>query len=314
MTRRAALIINPKSGSSADTDTLIRLRDFLRKEGYGLSVELTKSLDHAGDLARQARHNHCNLVIVAGGDGTVRTVVESMAGSEIPLLIVPGGTENLVACELGIDGTFKNLQTILRQGKVRNLDLGRVNQNYFIAVVGVGFDGEVIRRLNQFRAGHITHMDYLWPITRTFWEYQFPPLRVEADGVTVCDEPALVFVGNISRYAVELKIFPDADCGDGLLDLCIYKCSSRPRLLLHSLMTMLRQTSLSPGVIRRKCRHIRISGAPSLPVQYDGDPGPALPLEIEVIPTAARVLTPPAPAGQAYAPPVRFYHFRRWLK
>ena len=75
--------------------------------------------------------------------------------------------------------------------------------------------------------GHIDHFDYFWPIWRTFWEYKFRPMCVEVDGEEIFDGPGLVFVGNISRYAIGLQILHYADFGDGLLDVCVYKCASQ---------------------------------------------------------------------------------------
>jgi len=307
-------IVNPKSGSSADVESVRFIRDYLRQRHQPMRLKLTRSLAHAGELAQEAIGAGAAAVVVSGGDGTVRTVAEAMAGSAIPILILPAGTENLLAQELGIDGSRKTSLKMLENGTVRKLDLGRANERYFMAIAGVGFDAQVVRRINQFRSGHITHSDYIWPICRTFWEYGFPHLRVEADGELICDEPSLVFVGNITRYAVGLPIHPYADCSDGLLDITIYRYRRRRELLLHSLRTVLHQADRSRQVSRHTCKEVTISCPEAdVPVQLDGDPGPTLPLSIQIVPAAARVLTPPPPPGRAYHPPVRFYHLRHCL-
>ena len=314
MQRIYQFIVNPKSGSTGNVSILVRLKDYLHKQGHIIHLDLTKSLSHAGKLADKAKNNGANLIIVSGGDGTVRSVVEAMAGSKLPILILPGGTENLLAQELGIDGSFHKTTKILKHGSLRNLDLGSANGQLFMAIMGVGFDAEVIRRINQFRSGHITHGDYIWPICRTFWEYKFPHIYVKADGKEVCDEPALVFIGNISRYAVGLPIVPHADCSDGRLDICIYKCKRRRELLLHAVRTICHRAKASKNVLRFNCTHLFIDSHDfNVPVQMDGDPGPSLPLDIKIVKSAAQVMTPPPPAGQLYCPPVRFYHLRRWI-
>ncbi len=314
MQKRCHIILNPKSGSNVDLSCIRYLRDTLRKNGWDIRIELTQSLEHAGVLAKKAIQASCDAIIVAGGDGTVRTVVEAMAGSEIPLLIVPRGTENLLATELGLDGSHLLTREALEHGKIRDLDLGQANDKHFMAIVGVGFDAEVVRRVVQNRSGHITPAGYIWPICRTFWEHQFPRLRVIADGEIICDDHALVFVANIGRYAAGLKITPHADCGDGKLDVTIYKCKRRRELLLLSGLTILRRTERNPNVIRKRCRTVEITSPdPETAVQIDGDPGPSLPLRISVLHAAAKVLTPPPPEGMEWCPPVRFYHLKRWL-
>ena len=278
-----------------------------------MSINITRSLEHAGELARRAKEEGAGTVIVSGGDGTVRTVVEAMAHSGMPVLIIPTGTENLLACEFGLSGSVESSLDTLDHGKIRHLDLGRVNDRYFMAVAGVGFDGEVIRRLQKIRKGHITQSDYFWPICRAFWEYRSPRIRVVADGQTISDEPSMVFVGNISRYAAGLGILPDADGSDGWLDLTIYKYQHRYQLIGHSVLTALHRSHTSKSAIRLRCRQVSItSSQPGIPVQLDGDPGPSLPLHIQIDPAAAQIITPP-PAGEPYAPPVKHYHLRRWL-
>jgi len=313
-------IVNPKSGSSPDIGGICRLRDYLRGRGGKVFVSLTSSLSHAGELAVDAvrligsESGGDGVIVVAGGDGTVRTVINAMAGADVPILIVPCGTENLLACEVGLDGKVETSIAALEHGVVRELDLGNVNDKHFMAIVGVGFDADVVRRVHGGRVGHITACSYIWPICRTFWEYRFEPVRVEADGELVCDAPALVFVSNISRYAVGLGISPDADLGDGLLDLCIMRCDNHLQLLSHSINTVLRRPDKTGRISRQRCRKVTISSScGDIATQFDGDPGPGLPLNIEVQPAAAKILTPPAHGPSEYHSPVRFYHLKRWL-
>ena len=315
MIRHYHFIVNPKSGSSVNVAGVRHLLDTLCSRGCRVRVDLTRSLEHATELAACTRNElDLTALVVAGGDGTVRAVAQGMAGSTVPLLIIPTGTENLLACEVGLDGSDRVSLRTLDYGVVHNLDLGLAGDAHFMAIAGVGFDAEVIERINRFRVGHITHTDYVWPICRTFWEHRFPHLHIVADGELICDEPALLFVSNISRYAVNLKVCPNADFGDGLLDVTVYKCRRRRRLLLHAGATIIGQSHRSSLVRRRRCAHLRICcGDRNVPVQLDGDPGPSLPLDIRVVPAAARILAPPPLGHDGYHGPVRFYHIRRWL-
>ena len=314
MARRYHFVINPKSGSSVDLSHVYALDEHLRSAGHEVHMALTRSLDHAGQLARQAVAADASAIVVAGGDGTVRAVIEATSGSDKPICVIPCGTENLLACEFGLDGSVRSCKAALAANSPRPLDVGVANGRYFTAIAGVGFDAEVIRRIQRLRRGHIGHTDYLWPICRTFWEYRFCALCVEADGQVVCDEPALVFVSNISRYAVGLGISPRADAGDGLLDLCVYKCRGRLELLWHSFQTAFRLSGRNHRAVRLRCRTVRVSSRQAdLPVQLDGDPGGTLPVEIKIVPGAARILTPLAQDAGSHRRQLRFYHLRRWL-
>ena len=294
-------IVNPKSGASSSKLTVWQFAEYLKEKGFEVRTVFTNSLQHARELATDAAVQYdCRLVVAAGGDGTVREVAHGLEGSDKPLMIVPCGTENLLANELGFDEKLKTIVKTFEGGFTRPLDLGSANGRCFTSVVGFGFDGRVVKRVSRQRAGHIRHLDYFWPIWRTFWDYRFPQMRVDVDGEKIYDGRGLIFVGNISRYAIGLQIFGLADVSDGLLDVCIYKCASRINLIRHSIMTILKQHVETDSVVYRQGKNVRISSSSQqIETEIDGDPGPALPIEISVIPQAVNVLVPKGakPAG-----------------
>ncbi len=296
-----AYIVNPKAGAGSGKLTGRQFEEYLVKKGFEVRARVTASLDDTRDSATDAAVDyHCALVVVVGGDGTVREVAHGLEGSDKPLLIVPCGTENLLANELGFDEKLKTIIRTFEAGYIRPLDLGSANGKCFTSIAGFGFDGEVVRRVSRQRQGHIDYFDYFWPLWRTFWGYKFDPIKVEVDGEQIFEGPALVFVGNISTYAVGLHILRHADFGDGLLDVCIYKCASRVHLIKHSLMTVLKQHAAARDVIYRQGKDISISSeALNLATEIDGDPGPALPVQIKVIPQAVNCIVPEGakPAG-----------------
>jgi len=296
-----AYIVNPKSGASSSKLNGRLFQQYLIERGFDVRTHLTTSLEHACELATDVSIAYDSALIVAvGGDGTVREVAHGLEGSDKPLLIVPHGTENLLASELGFDEKVKTLINTFEAEYIRPLDLGNANGKCFTSIAGFGFDGAVVKRVHEQRVGNINYFDYFWPIWRTFWEYKFNPMRVEVDGEEIFDGRGLVFVGNISRYAVGLKILHDADYGDGLLDVCIYKCGSQLHLAKHSLMTLFKRHTKSSDVIYRQGKDIRISSeTPGIATEMDGDPGPPLPAQIKVIHHAVNVMVPEGakPAG-----------------
>jgi diacylglycerol kinase family enzyme len=157
----------------------------------------------------------------------------------------------------------------------------------------VGFDGEVVRRLASVRTGHISHLSYFWPIWRTFWEHDFPRMRITADGEEIFDDFGLAFVGNISRYSVGLRICRDALYDDGLLDLVVFHCHEQGSLMLHAAWTLLRMHPLKGSVIYRRLRNVRFETAKPVPTQIDGDVGPNTPIEVSIAPQRIKLLVPP---------------------
>ncbi|MBN1974035.1 MAG: diacylglycerol kinase family lipid kinase [Sedimentisphaerales bacterium] len=294
-------IVNPKSGATSGKLVWSRFEEYLKKKKYEIRNNLTRSLSHACELATEAaKDSDCAMVIAIGGDGTIREVAHGLEGSSKPLLILPGGTENLLANELGFDGKLKNIIRTFEAQYIRPLDLGNINGRCFTSIAGFGYDGEVVKMVSAQRSGHIDHYDYFWPIWRSFWNYRFDPMKVTIDGEDIFEGRGLVFVGNISRYAIGLQILHNANYSDGLLDICIYKCASQSHLVKHSLMTIVKHHSNCRDVIYRQGKKISIiSDTDRIRTEIDGDPGPSLPAAINVIPNAVQCIVPEnaKPAG-----------------
>lgn len=293
-------IVNPKSGASSGKILVGRFKDYLTEAGFDVRVHFTKSLEHACELATQGSVDYnCGLVVGAGGDGTIREILQGLEGADKPFLPIPCGTENLLANELGFD---LHLNTLIKafNGEFKSLDLGTINGRCFTSIVGFGFDGDVIDRISRTRTGHISHMTYFWPIWRVFWEHRFPKIKVVADGKEMFNDRGLVFIGNISRYAVGLSICKKASYSDGLLDICIFRCHDQANLLLHSLQVIFKTHLKSKDILYRQAETIQVEPANGgVHCQIDGDPGPQPPAEIKVIPKAIRIMVPPGakPAG-----------------
>jgi YegS/Rv2252/BmrU family lipid kinase len=294
-------IVNPKSGASSSNDLVREFKDYLIAKGFEVRVELTESLEHACELATKAAVDYqCVLVMGAGGDGTLREILHGLEGTSKLFMPIPCGTENLLANELGFDLQLQTLVNAFEGDCIKSLDLGMINGQCFTSIAGFGFDGSVINRISKIRTGHISHLSYFWPIWRTFWEHDFPHIKVVVDGKEIFDDRGLVFVGNTSRYAIGLNICKTADFGDGLLDVCIFRCHDQAHLIKHSLDVVLKRHLKSKNSIYTQGESIQVTSVEdTVFCQIDGDPGPKLPANIKVIPQAIRVLVPPGakPAG-----------------
>lgn len=285
------LIINPHSGYGGKKHRLGEIRSALRRIGMDVVEYRTRSLEDATRRAREIADD-AHAVITWGGDGTVNAVANGLAGTEVPILPYPAGTENLLAKELRIPSDPTRFVDVLITGQHVHCDIGRINGKNFLLIIGVGFDGEVVRRLSSTRTGHISHLSYFWPIWRTFWEHDFPRMRIVADGEEIFDDYGLAFIGNISRYAVGLRICRDAVFDDGLLDLVVFSCRQQTALVWHAAWTLLRMHPLRGGVQYRQFRNLQIESDRPLLTQVDGDVGPDGPLEVSVANEQIRLIVP----------------------
>lgn len=287
------LIINPHSGYGGRKLLIAELRAQIRQAGMELTEYTTRAPQDATDYARSIV-TRAAAAVVWGGDGTVNEVASALAGSDVPVLACPAGTENLLAKQLKIPSSPRGIVDVLTNGQVVDCDVGQINDRNFLLIIGVGFDGEVVRRVTAMRTGHISHLSYFWPIWRTFWEHDFPRMRIEADGREIFNDFGLAFIGNISRYAVGLRICRDAMFDDGLLDLVVFTCQEQTALMLHAAWTLLRVHPLKGNVAYHQIRRARIETDKAVPSQVDGDLGPNTPLDISVSPRRLKLLIPPA--------------------
>ncbi|MHC4563101.1 MAG: diacylglycerol/lipid kinase family protein [Planctomycetota bacterium] len=285
------LIINPRSGYGGAKRMVGELRAALKLAGWCVCDHQTRCPNDATEYAASVA-GEAGAVVVWGGDGTINEVTNALAGTNVPVLPCPAGTENLLCKELHVPLDISRLAGALEAGYVIDCDVGRINGRNFLLIIGVGFDGEVVRRLTSTRTGHISHLSYFWPIWRTFWEHNFPRMRIESEGETIFDDYGLAFVGNISRYAVGLRICRDASFNDGLFDLVVCRCSRKSGLLWHAAWTLLRRHPLKGDVLYRQLRSCRIETDPPVACQVDGDLGPSTPIDVAVSPNRVRLIVP----------------------
>jgi len=295
-TRPLQLIINPHCGYGGTKRLIGELRTALRRAGWSFCEHTTRGPEDASRFAADVAGD-AGAVVVWGGDGTISEVASALVGTDVPILLCPAGTENLLGKELRIPLHIGRLVEALHSGEIIECDVGHINDRNFLLIIGVGFDGEVVRRVTASRTGHISHLSYFWPIWRTFWEHDFPRMRITADGKEIFNDVGLAFIGNISRYAVGLRICRDARFDDGLLDLVVFRCRRQQTLMLHAAWTLLRQHPLKGDVIYHRFHRVHIETDPPVSTQVDGDLGPTTPIDVSVVPKRIKLLIPASRRG-----------------
>ncbi len=295
---KAVAIINPIAGAGPSRLAFDKLVKEARQAGIEVDRRYTQGAGSARELAAElatgtGSAQTVKAVVAVGGDGTVHEVADGLAGSPLPLVVWPTGTENLFAKSFRFRAEAKSALACLREGRPMSIDLGQANGRSFLIVAGMGFDAEVVHRLVSMRTGHITHLSYSAPLWRTFWEHRFPHFRVYDEHTLLWRGQGMVFIGNMPRYSLGLRVIRDAVCDDGLLDLCILPCRGRLGFIGHSLRTMVRRHIEHGGVLYRRLSRIRIESDGPVPVELDGEAAGRLPLAVTVRPQALRVLVPP---------------------
>lgn len=316
MRKRFEMIVNPVAGTGEAELLVESLARELRSAGHSVGVFRTRGADDARQHASRLRDDDVSAVMVAGGDGTVSEAIDGLIGNgdnrpHPPMAILPIGTENLLGKFLRARASVVQAETTLCAGRVWEMDVPQVARpagrgdgwdrgggprngaGHLLIVAGIGFDAEVVHRLARSRHGNINYANYLAPIVKTLIGYRFPVVRVEADGELLCEEPALVFVGNIPRYALGLGICRRARADDGLLDVVIYKCREYFELIRHSVRTLVGAHVNHRRVVYRQVRCVDIRADQPVALQVDGDEYGELPVRFCMTGQRVRMLLPP---------------------
>ena len=289
MARHVAAILNPASGRRNMLFHVQRIQQAVERGGGRLDILVTERRGHATQLA-SGLDADVDAVLIVGGDGTLGEVVNGLGDRRVPMLILRTGTENLFAREMEMPIDPAPIAAALLDGEVFSADAGVINGRRFVVVAGIGFDAECVERMNRIRRGHITHLDYFWPVWQTFWAHRYPEISVDTDGERVFEGRGFAIIGGIPRYSLGLRVVARARIDDGLLDICIFPCGSRIKMARHTLRIFRGKHIGRGGVVYRQCREIRIDSPQRVPIEIDGEPGGVLPMACEVLPNAVQFI------------------------
>jgi diacylglycerol kinase (ATP) len=268
----AILIANPTSGSYIHH--VQQLRDtvtFLRDQGWQADLKLTQAVGDARRLAQEAVDQRVDMVVVVGGDGTINEVIQALAGSETALGVLPSGTVNVWAREVGIPLDIAGACAVLIHGQERTIDLGRVNERYFLLMAGIGIDGEVAHAVERQPVKRLGLVAYLF--VGAWLGLGYPAFRalLQVDGELIRANVLQIIVGNTQLYAGALKYTWQAKVDDGLLDVCIvYKRSMFGRIIV--VLDFLRRKHRQRWIRYERCTELKVLTRRAVGIQVDGDP------------------------------------------
>ncbi|HXN51595.1 MAG TPA: diacylglycerol kinase family protein [Candidatus Acidoferrum sp.] len=302
--RNALLIHNPNAGfgGAARRRQLDVARQILSSGGIEADLEETRGPGDATHIARRATAQGRQLVIACGGDGTLNEVVNGLAtqnGHRVPMALLPGGTANVLAKEIGLPWDIPAAAKELVHGEVKEIALGLATPlkepskaRYFLSVAGAGPDGMIVYSIDLDLKARVGILAYWWQGARELFRYKFPHFRVVAGAQRL--DVSLVVVGRTKHYGGPFRITTEADLYADEFEIMGLTTQSGFRYLSYLPTLWFGKLRGTEGVHFWKANSIVCEPLDSNPVyaQVDGEPLARLPVEFKIVPRALRLLVP----------------------
>jgi YegS/Rv2252/BmrU family lipid kinase len=292
--RRLLVIYNPAAGRRRQRLFRATL-NALDALGCPLELRETRGPGHAEALSREAPRAACDLLVAAGGDGTVNEVVNGLAGRRAdggtpPLAVLPLGTANVLAAEIGAARTPRELARMIAFGPPRPISLGRANGRFFSLMAGIGFDARAVAAVDIRLKRHLGKGAYVWAFLGQLADSGSRRYRVTLDGKA--HEAGSLIVAKGRYYAGRYLLAPAARLEEPRFKVCLFKRGGPWNTLSYGAALLAGALSRHPGVELLAAERIGVEAPAGEPVQADGDIIARLPVEIDILPEALDLVMP----------------------
>lgn len=310
--KRVALVVNPHAGigmranwfmshvmgfrrsslcvHSSPPDTARQLCKLLLQQGIRAELRQTKSATDALAAAQEYARKHYDVVIAAGGDGAINTIVNGIANTTTALGVIPLGTANVFALQMNIPPDVRSACQLIAEGKVRRIDLGKVNNRFFASVAGVGFDAMVMRKTERgWMKRRLGGISYIIQAVVLLASYRFKPIHFTTPAGKR-HRAYFLLLGNGKYYGGSLRVASAADINDGKLDIVAFtskRLRDWPRYVIGILSGKL--DNYAPiEYLQERSIIIERTGLHS--IELDGEIEGTTPAQVSAQPDALRVI------------------------
>lgn len=291
---RLTVLLNPVSGPTrtrgADWDWIQT-----EAEAAGWRTEVLTS-EGPGDierLAKEAVASGIRRLVVVGGDGSINEAVQAVVGSKVELGIVPAGTSNILANELGVPDDFRLAAKLAFTGRALAIDVGCANDRYFTLMLGVGYDVSTIEVMwPQFKR-LMGQVAYTIAGLTSFVQHRAVRMRIEIDGRRMRRLVYFLVIANTRLYGnASTTVAEHADVRDGLFDVVVIRARAWYHVVFSMVRIMARIKSPFEKVETIRGREVTIRSARRVKYQLDGDPAGTLPVKVKMLPEALLIIAP----------------------
>ncbi|WP_307413146.1 diacylglycerol kinase [Neobacillus ginsengisoli] len=281
--KRARLIYNPTSGREILKRNLPEILEKLERAGYEASCHATTGAGDAIQAAKIAVERRYDIVIAAGGDGTIHEVVNGLAEQEYrpKLGIIPAGTTNDFARALQIPRDIGTAVDIITKGDMIPVDIGKINDKYFINIAGGGRITELTYEVPSKLKTMLGQLAYYLKGMEMLPSIKPSEVRIEYDGKLFEGEAMLFLVGLTNSIGGFEKLAPDASINDGLFSLLILKKINLAEFIRIATLAVRGEHVNDPNVIYTQANRIKVHSSETVQLNLDGEFGGLLPSEFE---------------------------------
>lgn len=275
------IIVNPAAGSPRRSQRRLgEVVAALERRGCTVVVRRAALYGDAERLAREAEPEF-DAIVAAGGDGTINAVVNGLAeGAPRDLALLPFGTANVLAREIGLPRRSESLAALIADAPARPIWPGRIGDRLFLMMAGIGFDAEVVAAVNPRLKRRIGKLAFLWAILVRLVRHRRCELSVRADGIAYRATAMIAAKGRF--YAGPFGIAPHGDLGEPALNLVLFHDAGRIAVLRYLGGLLLGRLARLSSVTLLRAHSVAVSAAEAVPVQADGEIAGNLPAAIAV--------------------------------
>jgi len=268
-----AFIINPVAGRKKDPSFFAKLMDqFCRENKIEYVLWKTERPGHGRILAEEALKRGFQCVVAIGGDGTINEIARALTGTQVPLGIIPKGSANGFAREFGIPLDPRQACETLLQSKTLSIDAGKINDEYFFSVAGLGFDAQVGYAYNQAQnGGRRGRLPYFTLGIKEYFSYVPCAMNLSFGGKERRLTPFLIAIANSKQYGIGVKIAPKAVVNDGFLNLSIVHQAPWYKYLWHLPKVFTGNFDQAPFLETVLTKEVTIAPEKEVPYHIDGE-------------------------------------------
>ena len=287
------IIINPASGKGESTLPIINAS--MKEAGIKWEASITHQAGDAIELAKAAAKEGIDALAVYGGDGTLMEAISGLIGSEIPLVILPGGSANVMATELGIPIDLKEACAILNNSlETKTIDAGQFDKRYFLIRISLGFEAEVVKGADRQTKNKIGIFAYFLSAVAALKETQKAVYHLRIDGKEYEVQGLACIISNMGNLGFSnISLDKHIDVSDGFLDVVVVRKSNLSLFKLMVVTLFKRERPDNLELVQHwQGKNVSVSSSLNQAVQCDGEVLEKVPVNIKVIPGAIKVLVP----------------------